>query len=257
MRWLSVLACGCSMALIAAGRSGTADQKAVQTETVEFRGSNGAVKGFLAKPQGSGPFPAIIVVHEWWGLADWIKQNAERLAGQGYIALAVDLYGGKVTNDPGEAHELMRALDHGEAVADLKGGIAYLKSRKDVAPDQKIGVIGWCMGGGIARELAQASDAIGPTVICYGAVSNEAAQIDKLAGKPVLGIFGAEDRGIPVPRVEQFASALKTKGSQIELHIYKGAGHGFMRPGGPQYHAEAAADAWKQIDDFLADHLKK
>src|SRR3954454_5647459 len=90
---------------------GAALPAGVATETVEFKGSGGTTRGFLAKPRGEGPFPAIVVVHEWWGLTDWIKENTGRLAELGFVALAVDLYDGKVTQDPGEAHELMRALD--------------------------------------------------------------------------------------------------------------------------------------------------
>lgn len=225
---------------------------------VEFRGGAGPIKGYLARPKGEGPFPAIVVVHEWWGLADWIKQDADRLAGRGYVALAVDLYGGKVTDDPGMAHELMRALDDGEAVADLKGGVAYLKSLPFVARSPRFGAIGWCMGGKYARLLAQASDAVGPTVICYGSVATEADQVAKLRGKPVLGIFGREDRGIPAAKVEQFRDALSgTSDAKVDVHLYTGAGHGFMRPGGPQHHARAAADAWEKIDAFFAANLAK
>jgi carboxymethylenebutenolidase len=228
----------------------------VDTSVVSFKGGAGPIKGFLAKPKGNGPFPAIVVVHEWWGLADWIKENTERFAGKGYVALAVDLYGGKVTKDPGEAHELMRALDPNEGVADLKAGVDYLAALPFVAKNKKLGAIGWCMGGMYSRLVAQASDAVGPTVICYGSVATEPDQVAKLSGKPVLGIFGATDRGIPVAKVEQFADLLKKGGGPITLKVYKDAGHGFMRPGGPQYNASAASDAWEQIDNFLATHLR-
>ena len=101
---------------------------------VEFKNAMGQpTKGYLAMPEGDGKAPAILVIHEWWGLTDWVKQNADRFAEQGYVALAVDLYDGKATDDPGEAHELMRALDPGEGVADLKGGLEYLESLDRVA----------------------------------------------------------------------------------------------------------------------------
>jgi carboxymethylenebutenolidase len=230
---------------------------AVETSTVEFKGGAGSIKGYLARPKGDGPFPGVVVIHEWWGLSDWVKQNAERLAGQGYVALAVDLYGGKVTKDPAEAHELMRALDPNEGLADLKGGVAYLNGLGVVAKDRKLGAIGWCMGGMYSRTLAQASDAVGPTVICYGSVATEPEQVSKLVGKPILGLFGQTDRGIPATKVTQFADQLRQAGAKdVTVKIYSGAGHGFMRPGGPQYNAEAAADAWKQIDAFFASHMK-
>lgn len=233
------------------------DNEAVEAGMVEFQGGAGPIKGYLARPKGDGPFPAVVVIHEWWGLSDWIKENARRLAGEGYVALAVDLYGGKATNDPGEAHELMRALNEKEGVADLKGGVAYLESLPYVRKGEKVGAVGWCMGGGYARKLAQESERIGPTAVCYGAVTLDAEELAHLKGKPVLGIFGADDRGIPTDRVKQFASALKNEGNSVGLHIYEGAGHGFMRPGGPQHNAKAAADAWTRIDDFFAKNLKK
>lgn len=233
------------------------DNEAVTAGMVEFQGGAGLIKGYLARPKGDGPFPAVVVIHEWWGLSEWIKGNARRLAGEGYVALAVDLYGGKATSDPGEAHELMRALNEKEGVADLKGGIAYLESLSYVRKGRKLGVVGWCMGGGYARKLAQESEHIGPAAVCYGAVTLDTEELASLKGKPVLGIFGAGDRGIPADRVKQFASALKNQGNKVELHIYEGAGHGFMRPDGPHHNAKAAADAWMRIDDFFAANLKK
>jgi carboxymethylenebutenolidase len=254
--WGSAWKCGLMLFIC-----GMAEANAeVETAFVQLQGGSGPIKGFLARPKGEGPFRAIVLVHEWWGLSDWIKQNAEKLAGQGYVALAVDLYGGQVTTDPGKAHELMRALNQGEAIADLKGGVAFLKSQPFVAKDRKMGAIGWCMGGGYARELAQACNDIGPTVICYGSVTTQDEQISKLVGKPILGIFGEDDQGIPVEKVKQFAQAVKAKtgqGSPVGLHVYKGAGHGFMRPGGPQYNAAAAADAWTRITDFFAESFRK
>ena len=238
-----------------AGASEPAVPGKVESKMVEFKGGAGMVKGYLAKPEGKGPFPAIVVIHEWWGLTDWIKENADRFAAQGYVALAVDLYGGKATKDPAVAHELMRALDDKEGIHDLEGGVAYLKSLDCVAKNKKIGTVGWCMGGKFSRLIGEESKDIGPTAICYGGVSTESTAIEKLAGKPVLGIFGGKDRGIPAAKVEEYAGLLKKKGSKVDLHIYKDAGHGFMRPG-PSQSADDAKDAWKQIDAFFAETLK-
>ncbi len=229
----------------------------VSGEMVEFEGGKGSIKGYLAQPDGDGPFPAILVIHEWWGLADWIKQNADHFAEQGYVALAVDLYEGKVTDDPGEAHELMRALDDGEALADLKGALKFLQSLEAVDSDRKVGAIGWCMGGKFSRLIAQQSAEIGPTAICYGSVATEPDQIQALAGRgrPILGIFGGQDRGIPVDRVKEFAKALEAKGSDVSLYIYEDAGHAFMLTGGRQHDEQATEDAWKRIDEFFDKHL--
>jgi carboxymethylenebutenolidase len=222
---------------------------------VEFDGGSGKVQGYLATPAGAGPFPAVVVIQEWWGLTDWIRSNADRLASRGYVALAVDLYKGKVTDDAGTAHELMRALDQGEAIKDLKGGVANLRAQTNVDKNKPIGAIGWCMGGGYARELAQASDDVGPVVICYGSVTTDSDQIGKLKENPVLGIFGATDRGIPVARVQEFGKLLKDQGNRVEVKVYEGAGHGFMRPGGAQHNAQASDAAWKEIEAFFAEEL--
>ncbi|WP_169975954.1 dienelactone hydrolase family protein [Tautonia rosea] len=235
---------------------GAASTPAVAGEMVEFKNPMGtSTKGYLALPEGDAKAPAILVIQEWWGLTDWIKENADRMADLGYVALAVDLYDGKATDDPGEAHELMRALDPSEGVGHLKGAIEYLQTLDRVDQDRKIAAVGWCMGGMYSRMIAQQSDAIGPTIICYGSVSIEPDQIDALAGRPVLGIFGAQDRGIPADRVRQVFDALKKAGSTVDLHLYDSAGHAFMRPGGNQYVEDAADDAWKQITTFLAEHL--
>ena len=111
------------------------------------------------------------------------------------------------------------------------------------------------MGGMFARLVAQGSDQIGPTVVCYGMVSTEPGQVKLLKGKPVLGIFAEEDH-IPVAKVEQFAAALRAQGNPVTLKVYPKAGHGFMRPGGKTFNEEAAGDAWKNIDEFFKVNLK-
>jgi carboxymethylenebutenolidase len=225
-------------------------------EMVKFQGGQKEVGAYLARPKGDGPFRAVVVVHEWWGLTDWIKGNADRLAQKGYLALAVDLYQGKSTTDPGEAHELMRALDDSDALKDLKAAIAYLESRPDVVKEKPLATIGWCMGGKFSRLLAQSAKQIGPTIICYGSLSTDPEQVAKLRGKPVLGIFGATDRGIPVKQVNEFSNALAGQGSPISVRVFPQAGHGFMRPGGNQYSESAATEAWSEIEAFLGANLK-
>ncbi len=244
----------CGMIFPAVGRGASVAE--VSGAAVTFPGGAGPTSGYLAKPEGVGPFPGVVMIHEWWGLSDWIKENARRLAGQGYVVLAVDLYHGKATDDAGEAHELMRALDDGEALGDLKGAVAYLSRQEAVRKGEPFAAIGWCMGGKFARLIAQESAAVGPTVICYGSLATEPSQVAKLKGKPTLGIFGADDRGIPVEKVRQFEQALKAEGNDAVMHVYEGAGHGFMRPGGPQHAASQTRDAWREIEQFLKKTLK-
>lgn len=223
-------------------------------EMVEFPGAGGKpVKAYLARPEGGKPGPAIIVIQEWWGLTDWIKKNADHFAERGYVALAVDLYDGKVTADAGEAHELMRALDQAEGVAKLKAAVDYLAKQEFVEHPDYVGAIGWCMGGGYARQLAQASPQVKLAAICYGSVATDPDQLKALKGKRVLGIFGEDDRGIPVDKVMEFGEGVKKQGddTEVDIHIYPKAGHGFMRPGGQQFNQDAADSAWKFIDRFF------
>lgn len=214
----------------------------------------GDAMGYLALPDKPGKHPAIVVIQEWWGLNDWVKQQADRFAGQGYVALAVDLYRGKVANDPELAHELMRGLPQDRAVADMKAGVDYLTKREDVNAS-KIGVIGWCMGGGYSLGLSLADPRIAATVINYGTLVTDPNTIARIHA-PILGNFGGADRGIPPADVKAFDAALSKAGKTFDDKIYDGAGHGFMNPnntGG--YVAAAAGDAWKRIDAFFMKYL--
>lgn len=233
----------------------------VKTETVKFKSGDGQASAFVAVPEGKGPFPVVVVIQEWWGLNEWVKDNAIRLAKQGYVAVAPDLYHGKVTGDPREAGQLLKGLPKDRAMRDLKGAVDYALSLPNVKKD-RVGVIGWCMGGGFSINLALADPRIDACVICYGRVPAEADAVKPL-NAAVLGVFGAEDKGIPPASVKQFEAALTKAGEKIEkINIYEGAGHGFMREKNgtnpnPEYRAEAAKDAWKQIEAFFAKKLKK
>jgi carboxymethylenebutenolidase len=218
----------------------------------------GEASGYLSLPQSksSAKKPAIIVIHEWWGLDDWIREQADRFASQGYVTIAVDLYRGRSTTSPDEAHELSRGLPEDRAIADLKGAFNYLAARKDV-DSKRIGVIGWCMGGGYSLGLAVAEPRIAACVVNYGHLVTDTATISKLH-PPILGNFGANDRGIPPADVKAFDAALKKTGKSSDIRIYDGAGHAFMNPNNKAgYVKEAATDAWKRIDAFFAKRLRR
>jgi carboxymethylenebutenolidase len=233
----------------------------VKTSEVTFKSGDDTVKGFLAEPEGRGPFPAVVVIQEWWGLNDWIKDNAKRLAGQGYVALAPDLYRGKVTDDPMEAMKLVRGLPPDRAVRDLKAAVDTLSAKGNV-DRTRLGSIGWCMGGGYSLQLALKDPRVKACVICYGRVVTKADEVKPLEAA-VLGIFGEEDRGIPPATVHQFEAALKEAGKKTEAIKEFKAGHGFMRPGdgpdrkNPAYREEAAKQAWQDIDRFFAKTLQR
>jgi carboxymethylenebutenolidase len=231
----------------------------VRTTDVTLKSGDEEIKAFLAEPEGDGPFPGVVVIQEWWGLNDWIKENAKRLAGQGYVALAPDLYHGKVTDDPKVAGQLSRGLSHDRALQDLKASVDKLTSMANVKK-ARLGTIGWCMGGGFALQLALHDERIKACTICYGRVVTNPNELKSLQAT-VLGIFGEEDKGIPPEMVHKFEEALKEADKKVEaIKIYK-AGHGFMRPTNgpdkknPVYREEEANDAWKQIEAFFAKGL--
>jgi len=229
---------------------------AAQSKTVSYKSGDETVQGVLYTPSGKGPFPAIIVVHEWWGLNDWVKEQASRLADQGYVALAVDLYRGKVAATPDEAHEIMRGVPEDRAQRDLHAAFQFLSSQPDVRKD-RIGAIGWCMGGGYALDVALAEPTLAADVIHYGHLATDPESLKKI-NAPILGLFGAQDRGIPPADVHKFEQALKQMGKTIDVKIYDDAGHAFENPNNTAGYREAdAADARRRTVEFLANTLKK
>jgi carboxymethylenebutenolidase len=223
---------------------------------VTYKSGDENVNGYLYQPNGKGPFPALVVIHEWWGLNDWVKGEASKFADQGYVTLAIDLYRGKVATTPEEAHEIMRGVPEDRANSDLLAAVAYLHSLKDVNP-KKIGVVGWCMGGGYAFDLAVLDPHLAAAAINYGHLATEPATLEKIHA-PILGLFGGQDRGITPDMVNQFAEQMKKLGKNVEVKIYPDAGHAFENPnnkGG--YRPDDAADAWKRMTAFFAKYLKK
>ncbi len=199
----------------------------VKTSDITFKSGDEEIKGFLAEPEGNGPFPAIVVIQEWWGLTDWIKDNAKRLAAQGYVTLAPDLYRGKVAEDMQTASVLRKGMPNDRALRDLKGAVDTLVAKGNVNKE-RIGSIGWCMGGQYSLQLALHDNRIKACTMCYGAVVTDPDMLKPL-NATVLGIFGKQDRGIPPEQVEKFEAALKNAGKNIEAIKEFDAGHGFMR----------------------------
>jgi carboxymethylenebutenolidase len=210
--------------------------------------------GYVAHPKGAVPKAGLIVIHEWWGLNDNIKAMARRLAGAGYLALAVDLYEGEVAEDRDAASRLARGSGERseEILENLRQAIEHLRS----AGVERIGVIGWCFGGGWSLRTALAfPDKIDATVIYYGRLTTDDKELGSLAS-PVLGIFGALDQGIPVETVREFEAALASLGKEASIHIYEEADHAFANPSGTRYNEVAAEDAWAKTVAFLARYLR-
>jgi carboxymethylenebutenolidase len=228
---------------------------AASGKPVSYKSGDETVNGVLFEPSGKGPFPAIVIIHEWWGLNDWVKEQASKFADEGYVTLAIDLYRGKVATTPEEAHEIMRGVPEDRAVRDLVAASAYLRGLKQVNP-AKVGSIGWCMGGGYSFDLAVNDPKLAAAIINYGHLATEPETLKKI-NAPILGIFGGKDRGIPVDDVNKFAEELKKLGKTVEVKIYPDAGHAFENPNNKQgYRADDAADAWQRQVKFFAQYLK-
>ena len=213
------------------------------------------VTGFLALPDGPNRHRAIILIHEWWGLNKWVKKQATNLAAHGYVALAVDLYQGKVTADLAEARKLKRGLRKGRAIRDLQGAFAYLKGRPDVDP-KHIGSLGWSMGGGLALQLAIREPGLAACVVNYGPLPTNLEDIEKISAQ-VLGTFGTLDRGISPAKVRAFESCMNILRKPVDIKIYEGAGRAFENPANKNtYRPEATVDAWFRTLKFF-DHAMK
>jgi carboxymethylenebutenolidase len=226
----------------------------VSDTTVAYGSADGQpLTGYLATPEGAAAgAPALIVIHEWWGLNDNIRSVARRLAGEGYVALAVDLYGGHVAETPDEAMKLVRAVDQDAARANLRAAYHYLAGRSA----NRIGVIGWCFGGGWSLQTALLfPDSLDAAVIYYGHLVTDAKALADLR-VPIQGHFGAEDTSIPVDQVHRFGQMLDSLGVTEHMYVYQGAGHAFANPSGTRYVKAAADTAWTRTLAFLGTHLK-
>jgi len=214
------------------------------------------VTGYLARPRpaGSQAAPAIILIHEWWGLNDNIRAVADRFAGEGYIALAVDLYEGRFADTREGAADLMRGtLDKSDRLEDnLRQARDYLI---ETAGASSVGSIGWCFGGGWSLNAAIALGGdLDAAVIYYGRVTDDRERLGSIEA-PILGLFGGLDGGIPVDSVRAFQTALEELGGSVEIHVYDDADHAFANPTGTRYNEAAATDAWGKTLAFLGENL--
>ena len=222
--------------------------------TWEHDGRGGS--GYLAVP-ASGAGPGIIVIQEWWGLVPHITEVCDRLATEGFVALAPDLYGGTQTTEPDEAGKLMMTLNLGAATEQMSGAVNHLRSL-DAVTSAGVGVIGFCMGGGLAMMLAcQRPDAVVACVPFYGVIPWPDAEPDWSAlSASVLGHFAANDSFFPPDKVEDLRARLVAAGKDVTMHVHPGTDHAFFNDARPEvFHAEAAEAAWVETLTFLHRHL--
>jgi carboxymethylenebutenolidase len=247
-----VLAATLACVLLLAGIS--ANAAAVQASDIHY-GPSGMYHGYLVRPSGHGPFPGLVVIHEWWGLNDNIRNEATRLAESGYVALAVDLFG-RTTTDPQEAMKLVGGLDQKAATANLLSAAGYLRTQPFVRRD-RVGSMGWCFGGGQSLTLALSDPKLAAAVIYYGQPVTDPVQLRKIHAA-VLGVYGEADQTIPIEKARTFNRALAEAGIRHEFYTYPGAGHAFANPTrGDSYRPEAAHDAWTKTLNFLTHYLRR
>ncbi|NVB81311.1 MAG: dienelactone hydrolase family protein [Kofleriaceae bacterium] len=220
------------------------DKVELHGQTIDLAGT----KAYLSLPAGTGPFPAIVVIHEWWGLNDHVEHWADRLASAGWAALAVDLYGGKVATTRDDALAALKAVDDNQAHATISAAIDFLAKDPRIQAKTRA-VIGWCFGGGWSLQTALAHPELQGAIIYYGQLETDPAKLAAIKAN-VLGIFGNKDKGIPPETVDKFEAALKQAGVKAEIHRYD-AEHAFANPSNPIYDETSAADAWSHVLAFL------
>ena len=211
----------------------------------------GESKGYLARPSTEGEFPGIIMIHEFWGLNDNIKQMAEKLASHGYVVLAVDLYDGQVGATADEARQLRSSFEQSQWTENMNTAVSYLE---DNYSPINMGSIGWCFGGGQSLQLALNNDNIDATVIYYGQLVTDTEELSKI-NWPILGVFAELDSGIPPETVNKFESALNEVGIENDITIYPGVNHAFANPSGDIYAPQESKDAWQKTLLFFEQNL--
>jgi len=200
------------------------------------------------------PLPAVIVIHEWWGLNDNVRAMADRLAGEGYIVFAVDLYGGEVADSAAGARQLMLSVveNPDQASENIRKAYDFVST---TAGAPRVGSLGWCFGGGWSLNTAMLfPDELDAAVIYYGQVTDDEDKL-RAINVPILGLFGADDTGISVESVQQFEAALERMRKSYDIQIYPGAGHAFANPTGRNYNADVAEDAWRRTLEFFGHNL--
>lgn len=223
-------------------------------EMVSFQSNGGTADGYLSLP-ASGNGPGVIVIQEWWGLVPHIKDVCDRFAAEGYVALAPDMYHGESTKSPDEAGKLMMALRVDEAEKDLRGAIGHLLNH-DATTGDKVGTVGFCMGGALSLYAASKNPQVAACVVFYGIHPNVKPDLANLQA-PVLGIYAEKDGYVTPAVVHELEASLKEHGKSAEMHIYPGVDHGFFNDTRPEaYNQAAASDAWRRVLKFYDENLR-
>ena len=221
-------------------------------ENVRFQSNGQEAEGYLAKPASGGP--GVVVIQEWWGLVPHIKDICDRLANEGFVALAPDLYHGQAAAEPDEAQKLMMGLEMDRAAKDMSGAVDYLLGL-DAASGDKVGCVGYCMGGGLSLYLASLKSQIGACVIYYGVLPGAPPDLAKVQAS-ILGHYAENDQFAGPQAARALESQLKEQGRDVEFHIYPGTSHGFFNDTRPDVHDAAASKlTWERTLAFFRQQL--
>lgn len=228
------------------------DAPAPQGRDLHYLAEDSATRGYVAVPEGEGPFPSVILIHEWDGLNDRVRQVADALAAEGYVALAADLYRGRTGGTREENVALMTEVRENPewAIENLNGAVGYLEGRDDVTG--RVATIGWCFGGGIALSYALGGEQHDGTAVFYGRLVQDPEQLQRLDHE-IYGTFAEMDSGIPPEQVDSFVEALRAAGVPNDVHVYDAVDHGFWLwvDEEPETRREPALDAWSRLKGYL------
>jgi carboxymethylenebutenolidase len=220
---------------------------------IEFKAAGVTCGGELAEPAGSEKVGSVVVVQEWHGINGEMRAKVDRFALEGYLALAPDLYHGTVATNDEEAGKLMAALDFGRAVGEIGAAVAWLKGQP--RSNGKVAVVGFCLGGALTIASAANIPGIAAAVPFYGVPDLSKLDLGKVTA-PILAHFAERDDWASPEKARRIEADLKAKGKAIELHVYEGAGHAFMRDSDKtKYHEPSATKAWSRTMAFLREHL--
>ncbi|MGE3631328.1 MAG: dienelactone hydrolase family protein [Sandaracinaceae bacterium] len=231
-------------------RLSTAEVPPLRGESVELDDGS---RAYLSLPEGDAPHPAVLVIHEWWGLNANIRHWTDRLAADGYAALAVDLYAGRTATNPDVAIQLMREVDDAAALRTLEAATRFLDADPRVRAPRRA-VIGWCFGGGWSLGTGVAIPGYSAVVMYYGRPITDVERLRALQS-PLLAIFGNRDTSIPPPRVDEFDRALNEAGVPHRILRFD-AVHAFANPSSDHYDPASATAAWDAVRAQLAEALR-
>ena len=218
-----------------------------------YTSGNAGVDAYLSHPTARGPWPAVIIAHEWWGLEEHFRNFSRQLAREGMVALVPDLYHGRVTADPAEAAKFKASLDIDSAVEEIIGAVAYLRRLPFVSG--KVGVMGFCMGGGLALLAACRAREFSAGVIYFPSIYPDTSELEN-ASCPLLFHYGTADVVTPRSEIDRITRALKRADKPYELHLYEDANHAFVNDTHPEYyHKEATEASWPRTVKFLKQHM--